>query len=128
MIGHIKLHRKILDNPIWNHSELVHLFLTLLLSANYQDSKMMFKGEEITIKRGQFATGRFKLFALTGINSNNIPFHLKALERAGIISQITNNRFTLITINKYNDYQINKSTELPANYQPTTSQLPLTQL
>lgn len=113
MIGHIKLHRKIINNPIWQHSEKVHLFLHLLLKANYKDTE--------NLKRGQLLTGRNKLFGEIGINPNNIKRYLEQFSRPTndqLIVLESTSQHSLITIVKYDDYQLFEKSR-PTNDQPT---------
>jgi len=60
--GWIKLHRKFLEWEWANMPEMVSIFIHLLLRANYEDGK--WRG--ISIKRGQFITGRNTLSKTTG--------------------------------------------------------------
>ena len=107
--GFITLHRKITDNPIWKNSQLSHLFLTLLLWANHEEKKTLFNGKLEVIGRGQLITGRFKLAEATGIPKGTIHSYIATLTAMGIISTKASNKFTLITILKYNDYQLQKT-------------------
>jgi hypothetical protein len=105
MDGWIKLHRKILDNPISHKPEYAWLWTTLLLLANHDDNKFIFNGNEEIVKRGQILTGREKLSSQTGIKPTNIENILKYLEKCGQIGQQKTNKFRLITVIKYNEYQ-----------------------
>ena len=58
MSGWVKLHRKLLDNPIFQDSSLVHVFLYCLLKANHEPRRFMFNGQEMLIEAGQFIAGR----------------------------------------------------------------------
>lgn len=126
--GFITLHRKILDNPIWKNSQIVHLFLTLLLWANHEEKKTLFNGKVETIKRGQLITGRLALAKKTGISPNTIKDHLSILQNLGIITKKSTNKFTLITIVKYSEYQDKKekdtsknTNQTPTRHQPDTT-------
>lgn len=104
--GHIKLHRQITKNVLWQSPELSHLFIHLLLSASYRDGEYeIASGKVITVRRGQLVTGRFKLAAETGIRHGNIWRLLKRLEKAQQIAMQTHNKYSLITVVKYGDYQ-----------------------
>jgi len=116
MEGFIVLHRKILDWEWFNDSNMVHVFLFLLVSANHKDKK--WRG--LNIKRGQLVTGRLKIKAKTGISEQSIRTALSNLQNTGEITIKVTNKFSLVTIVKYDDYQ-NKVKKQPAN-QPTTNQ------
>ncbi|MCP3663973.1 MAG: hypothetical protein GY696_16030 [Gammaproteobacteria bacterium] len=101
MNGWIKLHRKMTDWSWYQDSKMVHLFLHLLLKANSHDGS--WKGT--VVKRGQLICGRRKLALETGISEQTIYRKLRLLEAEQQITTKSNNRFTLITICKYEEYQ-----------------------
>lgn len=126
--GWISLHRKIRDNPLWKNSQLVHLFLELLLMANHVETKFLWNGKEQILKRGQLLTGRYRLSEATGISPNSIKDYLMTLGRMGITTSKSTNKFTIITILKYEQYQnikdkdTSKSTnKTPTKHQPDTT-------
>ena len=57
--GFIKLHRKILENPIiMKDADYLALWIYLLLEAIHKENDKIFKGKRITLKAGQLITGR----------------------------------------------------------------------
>jgi len=123
--GFIVLHRKIIDNPIWQKVGLAHLFTTLLLLTAHKEVRFLWNGKEETLKRGQLLTGRDSLAKQTGLNPRTTYDYLKILQNLEIINIKSNNKFSLITIVKYSQYQdkMEKSNST-SNNQPTTSQQP----
>lgn len=103
--GFIVLHRKILDHPIWKHEGLVHLFVSLLLLASHKEERFIWNGKEEILMRGQLLTGRFVLGEMLNTNPNTIYKRLQVLENLGIINIKSNNKFSIITIVKYREYQ-----------------------
>ena len=103
--GFVTLHRKLQDNPIFQDSELLHLFICLLLDASHKDSRMIQNGEEIIIKRGQVKTGQYLLAMKTGIPRGNIWRKLDSLKKLGIVSIKPSSKYSIITIVKYDEYQ-----------------------
>lgn len=121
--GFISLHRKILDNPIWKNSELSHLFIHLLMLATYDPHKFLWNGKEEMLERGQLITGRLSLAEQLNMNQRTLYDRLKLLQKLGIINIKSNNRFSLITIVKYSQYQSTESkTNSTSNNKPTTGQ------
>lgn len=104
MIGHIKIDRKILNWEWYNDYRMVHLFLHLLLKANWTEGN--WRGQ--LIKRGQFMTSISKLSANTGLSTSQIRTCLNKLTLTGEIANETTNANTLITICKYDTYQSEK--------------------
>lgn len=104
MIGHIKIDRKILNWEWYNDYRMVHLFLHLLLKANWADCN--WRGQ--TIHRGQLMTSLAKLSGNTGLSVSQIRTCLKKLQNTGEIANEMTNSNTLITICKYDVYQSEK--------------------
>jgi len=122
MSGWIKLHRKFVDWEWFYKSEMVHIFLFLLLSANHKGAKW----QGIEIKRGQLITGLKKLNKKTGISLQKIRTCLKKLENTNEIIVKSTNKFSIITICKYDSYQIEQQTtnkQLTNKQQTTNKQL-----
>jgi hypothetical protein len=113
--GWIKLHRKFEDWEWFNNSEMVHLFIYLLLNANHEDGK--WRG--IDIKRGQILTGLHTLNEHTKISIQKLRTCLSKLEKTGEINKQTTNKYSIITIINYDSYQ---------GYQQTTNNRPNKQL
>ena len=112
----IKLHRKFLDWEWYGKSEMVHLFLHLLLKANSEDRR--WRG--MIIKRGQLVTGRNRLIEETGISERTVRTCLQRLQETGEIEVEPSNRFSLITITNYESYQTSQSESV----QQTTNESP----
>lgn len=123
--GFITLHRKLRDNPIYKNSQLLHLFIELLLMANHEQTRFLWNGQEMILERGQLITGRFALAEATGIKPGTIHSYIASLTAMGIINTKPSNKFTLITIVKYDDYQLNKvKPSTKSNNKPATNQQP----
>jgi hypothetical protein len=122
--SYIKMYRGLIGWEWYKNSNMVHLFIHLLLKANYIDGR--FQGKEV--KRGQLITGRKRLSEDTGISSQSIRTCLTKLKSTNEITIQSTNDYSLITIVKYNDYQdydkksTNKSTNKLTNDQPTSNQ------
>lgn len=107
MEGWVKLHRKLLNKAFYrNDSEMVHLWIHLLISANHVEREEMFAGKPIVCKAGQFTTGRNQLAIETGINRSKIERILKKLEKIEHqIEQQTSSTNRLISIINWHEYQ-----------------------
>ena len=103
--GWIKIHRKIMDNCIYKDAHLLHLFIHCLLKANHKANKFLFNDKEMIIERGQFITGRLQLAEDLNVNSSLVYRKLKILENLKIVNIKSNNKFSLVTVLKYNTYQ-----------------------
>jgi len=117
--GWIKLYRKFSDWEWYNISEMVHLFIHLLINANHE------KGEwrGVIIERGQILTGLNSLNQKTKISFQTLRTCLKRLEKTGEINIQTTNQYSIITILKYDDYQeYQQTTNKQSNKQLTSDQ------
>lgn len=103
--GWIKVHRKILENPIFNNPDAFMLWMQLLLRVNHKDAKVMVGNSIVDIKRGQFLTGRNKLSEYTGINRSKLERLLKMLESEHQIEQQKTTKYRVISITNYDKYQ-----------------------
>ena len=117
--GWIKLYRKFQDWEWYTDSQAVHLFLHLLLSANNKDKK--WRGKMIC--RGELITSVKNLSEATEIPVISVRRKLKILQGSGVILVKTTNRFSDITIYKYDDYQTNEQTSEQTNEQTNEQQL-----
>lgn len=107
-IGYIYLHRKLLDNFLWESNEKFDkraAWIDMLLTANHADKEVMFDSSVIVIHRGQFLTSQRKLAERWGWNHKTVKKFLETLKQAGMIQFDTTDRATLITILQYAIYQ-----------------------
>jgi hypothetical protein len=104
-LGWIKLHRKLQKKGYYKKSEYIHLWVHLLLSANHKEKEFMFNGNMIIIKEGQLLTGREKLSENTGISESTVERILNMLENEHQIEQQKTNKFRIITIINWQNYQ-----------------------
>jgi hypothetical protein len=124
MDGFIKIFRKLIEWEWFKNSETVHLFIYLILKANFKPSYFM--GHDIP--RGSLVCGRKQLAEDTGISEQSIRTILDRLKSTSEITSKSTNKFSIITICNYDSYQFdlkkstNKSTSISTNNQPTTNQ------
>lgn len=107
MEGFVKIHRKIMDNPvICKDAETMAIWLYLLLNATYKPYDVLFKGKRITLKPGQLLTGRNSIASKLAISSSKVERTLKMFEIEQQIEQQTSSRNRLISILNWNKYQL----------------------
>lgn len=97
----IKVYEKLLKWEWFTDANTLQLFIYLLLSANYKE--LTFHGEKI--QRGQLVTSLTKLGQATGQTIRQVRDNLKHLEMTGEVTSRANNRYRVITIVRYDDYQ-----------------------
>ena len=101
--GFIQLHRKILDEWFWKDSSYAHLMTTLILEANHESAKILFKGELRTIEQGETIRTTRQLEAKTGIPKSTISRMLKKLSKFGEI-EIIKTKASHIKIIRYKQF------------------------
>ena len=117
MDGWIKIFRSMLEWEWYDDTNVVRLFLHLLLTANYEPKK--WHGQRI--ERGTLITGRIALAEETHLSEQQVRTALKKLESTGEITIKATNQYSVITICNYDKYQIVDNSEQPTN-QPTDNQ------
>ena len=126
MEGWIKIHRQMMEKGWWQDSQIVHLWIYILFKANYIEKEKLFNNEIIKIKRGQFLTGRKKISEETGISESKIERTLKLFESEQQIKQQKTTKFRLITVLKYDKYQVpEQQSEQQVNNKRTASEQPV---
>lgn len=111
--GWILLHRKIQECDIWDNDEPYDwrsAWVDLLLLANHKDVETIFDYKPLTIKRGQYLTSVRKLSRRWGWGKDKTLKYLRLLESLKMISKDSDSRRTLLTIEKYDDYQCDPDT------------------
>ena len=99
--GFIFLHRKFKEWEWYKNINVKTLFMHCLIMANFKDNKW----QGIDIKRGSFITSIKSLSTETGLSDRQIR---TALDKLILTSELTNkstNKYRLITVLKYNEYQ-----------------------
>ena len=113
MNGWIKLHRQICDNQDWLSEPFTRgqAWVDLLLLANHADGFLRVRGVKMPVKRGQCGWSAVKLSSRWQWSRGKVNRFLKELETAQQIVQQKNNVTCLITIVKYNEYQLDGTTD-----------------
>lgn len=101
MSGWIKLHRSIVEWEWYKNPCTRDVFIHLLLTANNETKNW----QGVTIRTGQAIIGRKALAKTLGISERNVRTALKHLKSTSEIAIETTNRFSLITILKWAEYQ-----------------------
>lgn len=99
--GYIKLFRKLIRWGWYQDSVVKDLFLHCLICASYKDFEWM--GMEL--KAGQFITGRKKLAEELGFSEQQIRTAISKLESTGEISIFSTNKYSIITVTNWENYQ-----------------------
>ena len=121
--GWIKLHRRILENPISRKPAYAWLWTALLLKANHKEKSFIWNGKKQVCKEGQILTGRKELSVLCGIREGTVENILRYLESEQQIEQQKTTKFRLITVKNWKEYQaVEQQNEQQSNNKVTTKE------
>lgn len=110
MKGWVKIHRSFLTWEWFDKPEMVQLFVYLLLKANH-DAK---EWHGTVIERGQIVTSVARIAAETRLSAQVVRTCINRLKSTNEITSASTNKYTIITICKYDTYQ---ESEVDANEQ-----------
>lgn len=114
--GWIKIYRSLLYWEWADVPEMVALWVRLIIRATHEDSQW----HGVTISRGQLVTTVAKLAAESGLSPQQVRTCLDRLKASNQITTQTTNKYTIITISKYDAYQETETTEQQTNGKQTT--------
>lgn len=121
--GFIKLHRKLVAWGWYQDYVVKDVFLHLLLTANFKDTT--WRKQEL--KAGQLVTSYKSLAENLGFSVQQIRTAVDKLKSTGEITTKSTNKYTVITVVNWEDYQSNedlitsKSTRQITNNQQTNN-------
>jgi len=127
--GWIKLHRELLDKPIWLCSRIDQriILITILLLANHKEKDWIFKGKRYVCQPGQLITSLPSLSETSGTSIQAVRTALKNFEEIHrFLTDESTNRNRLITVLNWELYQSreNESTDkTTSNQQAINRQL-----
>ena len=119
--GYALLHRKIMDVPFYKDAEAAHLWVHLILKAKHTPEYVMTDAGEILVGRGKLLGGRNSLAFETGLKPDRVQYLLRKFKKLGMIDWVSHGKFSLFSVEKYDDYQSNF---VPADYQQITTSKP----
>lgn len=127
--GWIKLHRKLLDNPVvMKDSDHLAVWIYLLLNASHAEYPVLFGGKKISLKAGQLITGRKSIASTLGISESKVRRILDLFEIDQQIDRQRSNKNSLVSILNWDKYQIfdQQIDQQLTNKRPTSDQQPTT--
>jgi hypothetical protein len=113
MQGWIKLHRKIIDSPVFNEPGMLKLWIYCLMKASHKQREVLIGQQLVELQPGQFITGRNALSddfnngakPKDKVSAITLWRWLQTLEKMGNLNIKTNNKFSVITLDKWGVYQ-----------------------
>jgi hypothetical protein len=105
MAGWIKLHRKTLDSKVFQNEKLLKTFVWCLLKASHKEYEFFHGRQKISLRPGQFITGRKKAGEELDMPPSTAWFYLNLLKADSTIDIKSNNKYSLITLINWGLYQ-----------------------
>lgn len=113
MQGWFKLHRQIIESPVFSDPDILRLWILCLSKATHKGVKVMIERKEVELLPGQFITGRFSLHEEYNkllpprkkIPDITLWRWMKTLEKCGNLNISSTNKYSVITVTKWHEYQ-----------------------
>lgn len=105
MKGWIKLHRRLVSSDIFQNEKLLKVFIYCLLKATHKEQSILVGLQTVDLKQGQFVFGRSRAASELNMKESTVWKYIKFLEKVKSISLKSNNKFTIITVENWADYQ-----------------------
>lgn len=107
MDGWIKVHRSILDNPIWSDRPFSkgQAWIDIILLANHKGKDVLVGNRMQHISRGSFLTSELKLMDRWGWSKKKVRGFLELLVSVNMIEKNGNRQGTVINVVNYGKYQ-----------------------
>lgn len=113
--GWIKVYRKIRQSFVWTDANQLKLWLLILMKASHDGNRFLFNGQQVDVSSGQLVTGAH---ALAFEFNNGVPHDnqvawrkvwrwVKRFENEGMLTIKSNNKYSVITVVNYPQYQSN---------------------
>ena len=116
----IKLHRTILDHPVFHDTWLFKLWCWCLLKANHTPGRF----QTTPVPTGSFVTGRNRAASELDVHPSKWMRGIERLVELECISVKSNNHFTLVTVCNYTSYQRKTNRDRTTGEQPPDNQTP----
>lgn len=123
MAGWLKLYRRLRDWEWYGVPNMVAVWVHILICACAEEKE--WKG--VKVPKGSLVFGREKMADEIGISVQQLRTCLSNLQKTGEITIKTTNKFSMLTVSKYDEYQCVYDTDQPA-VQPTINQQPNQQI
>lgn len=107
MDGWIKLHRCLINKPIWAASkpEQKSVLITILCLANHEAKEWIWQGQKFVVREGQFITSLDSLAKKSGVSRKSVRTALANFEKLEFLANESAKTGRLITVINWALYQ-----------------------
>lgn len=106
MEGYIKLYRKLLESPIFQNEKALKVWIWCLCKATHKEIDVLVGQQIVHLESGQFVFGRKKASKELKINESTVYKYMQLLQDMLMVHLESNTKFTVVTIEKWQQYQI----------------------
>lgn len=123
MDGWLKLHRQIITSSKFADPDILRLWILCLAKASHKPNTVIIEKKVIHLQPGQFVTGRYSLHQeynsmlapRNHVKDTTLWSWLKRLEQWGDLDIKSTNKFSVISVVKWHEYQDTLTTEPQQN-------------
>lgn len=127
MKGWVKIHRKMLESPIFTNANMLKLWMLCLMKASHKEHEQLVGQKMIKLNPGEFVTGRNALAEAFNkgakkdevVSAITLWRYMKNFEKWQMLNIKTTNKFSVISIKNWVEYQ---ETEQQVNNKRTASE------
>lgn len=103
--GWIKMHRKLIESSVFENPKLLKTWIWCLCKASHTKHEVIVGKQIVLLKEGQFVFGRLKAAEALNMNDRTVYDYMKMLQNLKMISINSNNKFSIVTVEKWDFYQ-----------------------
>jgi hypothetical protein len=130
MQGYIKVYRKMMNSAIWQDPDMFRLWMYCLMKASHKEHSVIVEKQEVKLQIGEFVTGRFRLHQEFNsgipprkqVKDTTLWSWLKKLEQMGNIDIKSYNKYSVVSIVNWSEYQGSLTTEPQQNDNEMTAE------
>lgn len=113
-----------MHTSFFKNSNLVHFAVYCLIKANHKETTFFMNGENVILAPGEFVTGFNIVGKETQLSRQCYRTCLKNLEKCQFLTTKSTNKFTIISIKNWGEYQGEEKANHLTNHGATTGQPP----
>ena len=111
--GYVKVYRQIKNTSVWADPNKLKLWLYCLMEASYDDHEVFVGAQRLSLKKGQFITGRNQLekdfnvgcARAVHVSGSTLVRWLKLFEKSEMLNIKNTNKYSIVTVLNWDKYQ-----------------------
>jgi hypothetical protein len=107
--GYVKIHRQLEESNVFENPLTFKVFMWCLMRANYTTRDIRLHGENVTLRPGQFISGRFAGARACHMKPSTFRNQINALLFMGTIALKSDNKKTIFTVLNWARFQCEAS-------------------